>query len=69
MTTVGYGDLVPLSPFGKVVGSMCALIGVLTLALPVPIIVANFKHFYRQENRLASMKSSSKGEAEDDEIA
>uniref|UniRef100_A0A1I7UFW9 Ion_trans domain-containing protein n=1 Tax=Caenorhabditis tropicalis TaxID=1561998 RepID=A0A1I7UFW9_9PELO len=69
MTTVGYGDLVPLSPFGKVVGSMCALIGVLTLALPVPIIVANFKHFYRQENRLASMKSSSKGDAEDDDIA
>uniref|UniRef100_A0A0K0CT35 Ion_trans domain-containing protein n=1 Tax=Angiostrongylus cantonensis TaxID=6313 RepID=A0A0K0CT35_ANGCA len=50
-----YGDLVPLSTQGKIVGSMCALIGVLTLALPVPIIVANFKHFYRQENRLATM--------------
>ncbi|KAK6733815.1 hypothetical protein RB195_017527 [Necator americanus] len=58
MTTVGYGDLVPLSPQGKVVGSMCALIGVLTLALPVPIIVANFKHFYRQENRLATMRTA-----------
>lgn len=58
MTTVGYGDLVPLSPVGKLVGGMCALIGVLTLALPVPIIVANFKHFYRQENRLASMKNA-----------
>ncbi|CAO4363726.1 unnamed protein product [Caenorhabditis nigoni] len=69
MTTVGYGDLVPLSPFGKVVGSMCALIGVLTLALPVPIIVANFKHFYRQENRLASMKSTTKGDHEDDDVA
>ncbi|CAA88477.2 Potassium voltage-gated channel protein shk-1 [Caenorhabditis elegans] len=67
MTTVGYGDLVPLSPFGKVVGGMCAMIGVLTLALPVPIIVANFKHFYRQENRLASMKS--KGDDADDDIA
>ncbi|CAI4228281.1 unnamed protein product [Auanema sp. JU1783] len=60
MTTVGYGDLVPISPQGKIVGSMCALIGVLTLALPVPIIVANFKHFYRQENRLATMKSVGK---------
>lgn len=60
MTTVGYGDLVPLSPPGKIVGSMCALIGVLTLALPVPIIVANFKHFYRQENRLATMRTDGK---------
>uniref|UniRef100_A0A7I4Y8U8 BTB domain-containing protein n=1 Tax=Haemonchus contortus TaxID=6289 RepID=A0A7I4Y8U8_HAECO len=60
MTTVGYGDLVPLSTQGKIVGSMCALIGVLTLALPVPIIVANFKHFYRQENRLATMRSAGK---------
>ncbi|KJH45477.1 hypothetical protein DICVIV_08480 [Dictyocaulus viviparus] len=55
-----YGDLVPLSPQGKIVGSMCALIGVLTLALPVPIIVANFKHFYRQEHRLATMRVAGK---------
>ncbi|CAJ0586889.1 unnamed protein product, partial [Mesorhabditis spiculigera] len=66
MTTVGYGDLVPSGMYGKIVGSMCALIGVLTLALPVPIIVANFKHFYRQENRLATMKTAGKDVEEAD---
>lgn len=56
MTTVGYGDMAPVKTAGKIVGSCCALIGVLTLALPVPIIVGNFKHFYRQETRLAQMR-------------
>ncbi|KRX86859.1 Potassium voltage-gated channel protein shk-1 [Trichinella pseudospiralis] len=58
MTTVGYGDLVPVAPAGKFVGSLCAIVGVLVLALPVPVIVANFKHYYRLETRLACMMNS-----------
>ncbi|KHN86087.1 Potassium voltage-gated channel protein Shaker [Toxocara canis] len=65
MTTVGYGDLTPTGVYGKLVGSVCALIGVLTLALPVPIIVANFKHFYRQETRLATMRANADEEDEE----
>lgn len=46
MCTVGYGDMVPQGPLGKLVGSCCALAGVLTLAIPVPIITENFNKFY-----------------------
>lgn len=46
MTTVGYGDKVPVGPYGKLIGSVCALAGVLTLAIPVPIITENFNKFY-----------------------
>ena len=46
MTTVGYGDKVPVGWMGRVIGAACAITGVLTLAIPVPIITGHFNRFY-----------------------
>lgn len=46
MTTVGYGDVVPTTPVGYVVGTCCAVSGVLMVALTIPVISNNFTLFY-----------------------
>ncbi|XP_063443266.1 potassium voltage-gated channel subfamily A member 7-like [Mytilus trossulus] len=47
MTTVGYGDMYPVGIFGKIIGTLAVLCGLLSIALPVPVIVTNFSNYYR----------------------
>lgn len=46
MTTVGYGDMFPTTPWGYLIGSICALCGLLMIAFTVPVIVSNFIMYY-----------------------
>ena len=42
LTTVGYGDIVPITPLGRIFGSFVMVTGLCILALPVAIISAGF---------------------------
>lgn len=52
LTTVGYGDLMPITPWGKILGGMFAITGVLLLALPAGILSSGFfEAMHRTINR------------------
>lgn len=42
LTTVGYGDVVPVTPLGKIVAALTAIMGFAMLALPVGIVATSF---------------------------
>ncbi|XP_077434095.1 delayed-rectifier potassium channel regulatory subunit KCNS1-like isoform X3 [Vanacampus margaritifer] len=58
MTTVGYGDLVPVTTAGRLAAGGCILAGTLVVALPITLIFNKFSHFYRRQKALeASVRS------------
>ena len=42
LTTVGYGDMYPITPLGKFLGSLIAILGVGLVALPAGILASGF---------------------------
>lgn len=59
--TCSYGDMVPETIAGKIVGGVCSLSGVLVIALPVPVIVSNFSRIYHQNQRADKRKAQRVG--------
>jgi voltage-gated potassium channel len=42
LTTVGYGDIYPVTAFGKLLGTAIAMLGIALVAIPTGIISAGF---------------------------
>ncbi len=50
LSTVGYGDIVPVTPLGKVFGGLVALLGIGMYGLPIAIVASGFTNeFYRRD--------------------
>ncbi len=58
MTTLGYGDVVPITVWGKVFGAFISVLGVALFSLPTGILASGFieqiNETKREERRLAS---------------
>ncbi len=50
LTTVGYGDVVPQSPLGKVLGGLIMLSGIAMFAMPAGILAAAFADEAKRKN-------------------
>lgn len=56
MTTVGYGDLYPTSPGGYFIGILCALSGIIIIAMATTILVNNFLITYEHVEKYDRLK-------------
>ena len=52
LTSLGYGDFPVETISGKLMGSLCAVCGVLVMALPIPIVVDNFADYYKEQKQI-----------------
>jgi len=61
LTTVGYGDIYPITPLGKFLGAILAFLGIGIFALPAGIIAAGFSEEVqkrKQERMAANLEQS-----------
>ncbi len=72
LTTVGFGDVTPITPLGKFLGALVMIIGIGIIALPAGILASSFSEILRrrqQEFRLSVKKAMEDGEISEDEAA
>lgn len=51
LTTVGYGDVVPITPLGRIFAAMTAIFGIGLIAMPAGILAAAFSEALEEQRR------------------
>jgi len=51
LTTVGYGDMVPITPFGKLLSACIAMLGIAMFALPAALLSSGFTEHIKNQRR------------------
>ena len=49
-TTVGYGDVYPITPLGKILSAIIVLIGIMLFAIPTSVLTAEFLNEYKNND-------------------
>ena len=69
MSSVGYGDCVPSTTVGKLIGSLCIMSCMLVLALPMTVIISKVTRTYhayiQRENRIELRRQMREGKEHD----
>jgi voltage-gated potassium channel len=58
LSTVGYGDIVPVTPLGKFIGGIVAISGIALFALPAGILASGFVAELRKEREAKALGSA-----------
>jgi len=57
LTTVGYGDMVPHTVAGRILGALTAVAGVIIIAIGVALVSINFREVYTEEKARAEIRN------------
>ncbi|MCU0416156.1 MAG: ion transporter [Cytophagaceae bacterium] len=55
LTTVGYGDMVPITPFGKILSAIISMLGIAMFALPAALMSSGFTEQIQLQRRRRKM--------------